>query len=92
MNNKDVTLASSKVQIITRYRNTRAGLAVLSIRLQPNYSSDHIGATLPSMVDRLFDSYGQAMIAVNLVAELISSVRAIPTIPNHLVEPFSIST
>lgn len=92
MSNKDLILASSKVRIVTKCRNTMGERGVLGIRVQPNHPRDDIGAILLSAADGLFYGCGDAMIGVNPAAESIEVAGAILTALNQLIKAFAIPT
>lgn len=92
MSNKDLVLASSKVRIVTRCRNTMGQRGVLGIRIQPNHPSDDIDAILLSAADGLLYGCGDAMIGVNPAIESIAVTGMILSTLNRLIEVFAIPT
>ena len=92
MSNKDLVLASNKVRVITRCRNTMGQRGVLGIRIQPNHPGDDLRAILLSTADGLLYGCGDAMIGVNPATESIEVTAAILGTLNRLIEVLAIPT
>lgn len=65
MRNQDLIAVTSKIQVITRYRNTVGLKGHVSVRLQPNHPTDDIKGILASTIDGLLYGCGDAVIGIN---------------------------
>ncbi len=92
MSNKDLILASSRFQIITRCRNTMGQKGVLGVRVQPNHPRDDIGGVLLSALDGLLLGCGDAMIGVNPVTESVDATVGLLHALDRLIETYKIPT
>jgi ethanolamine ammonia-lyase large subunit len=92
MSNKDLVVASSKIRVVTRCRNTMGERGVLGIRVQPNHPSDDLGGILLSAADGLMFGCGDAVIGVNPATESVEVVASILRGLDRLIETFEIPT
>jgi ethanolamine ammonia-lyase large subunit len=92
MSNKDLVVASSKIRVVTRCRNTMGERGVLGIRVQPNHPSDDLGGILLSAADGLLYGCGDALIGVNPASGSVESVAAILEGLGRLVDAYDIPT
>ncbi|WP_340157103.1 ethanolamine ammonia-lyase subunit EutB [uncultured Maribacter sp.] len=65
MRNQDLIAVTSKIQVITRYRNTVGLKGHVSVRLQPNHPTDDMKGILASTIDGLLYGCGDAVIGIN---------------------------
>ena len=65
MRNQDLIAVTSKIQVITRFRNTVGLKGHVSVRLQPNHPTDDMKGILASTIDGLLYGCGDAVIGVN---------------------------
>ncbi len=92
MSNKDLVLASTKVRVVTRCRNTMGERGVLGIRLQPNHPADDAAGILLAAFDGLLYGCGDAVIGVNPATEAVESVSAILHALQRLIDAYQIPT
>ena len=65
MRNQDLIAVTSKIQVITRFRNTVGLKGHVSVRLQPNHPTDDMKGILASTIDGLLYGCGDAVIGIN---------------------------
>lgn len=65
MRNQDLIVVSSKIELVTRFRNTLGLKGNVSIRLQPNHPTDDLKGILASTIDGLLYGCGDAVIGIN---------------------------
>lgn len=65
MRNQDLIAVASKIQVITRFRNTVGLKGHVSVRLQPNHPTDDMKGILASTIDGLLYGCGDAVIGIN---------------------------
>lgn len=65
MRNQDLIVVASKIQVVTRFRNTLGLKGNVSIRLQPNHPTDNLKGILASTIDGLLYGCGDAVIGIN---------------------------
>jgi len=65
MRNQDLIAVASKIQVVTRFRNTLGLTGNVSIRLQPNHPTDNLKGILASTIDGLLYGCGDAVIGIN---------------------------
>lgn len=65
MHNQDLILCASKIEVITRFRNTIGMKGHLSTRLQPNHPTDDRKGIAASIIDGLLYGSGDAVIGIN---------------------------
>jgi len=65
MRNQDLILVASKLEIVTRFRNTIGLKGRFSTRLQPNHPTDDLKGIAASIIDGLFYGNGDAVIGIN---------------------------
>jgi ethanolamine ammonia-lyase large subunit len=92
MGNKDLVVASSKVRVVTRCRNTMGGPKVFGVRAQPNHPADDPGGILLSALDGLLFGCGDAVIGVNPATESVETVATILRGLDRLIGAYEIPT
>ncbi|GAB3626683.1 Ethanolamine ammonia-lyase heavy chain [Pandoraea terrae] len=65
MRNQDLILCAKKRPVVTRFRNTVGLPGHLSVRLQPNHSTDDVKGIAASIFDGLMYGCGDAVIGIN---------------------------
>lgn len=65
MRNQDLVNVASRVEVVTRFRNTVGLKGRLSTRLQPNHPTDDLKGILASTLDGLLYGAGDAVIGIN---------------------------
>ncbi|MFC3813087.1 ethanolamine ammonia-lyase subunit EutB [Lacihabitans lacunae] len=65
MRNQDLISVASKIEVITKFRNTIGQKGRVSIRLQPNHPTDNLKGILASTLDGLLYGCGDAVIGIN---------------------------
>lgn len=65
MRNQDLIAVASKIQVVTRFRNTLGLKGNVSVRLQPNHPTDDLKGILASTIDGLLYGCGDAVIGIN---------------------------
>ncbi|THF86168.1 ethanolamine ammonia-lyase subunit EutB [Deinococcus sp. KSM4-11] len=80
MRNQDLVLVASKVEVITRLRNTIGTRGTFSTRLQPNHPTDDPRAVLASMLDGLSYGAGDAVIGINPALDSVESCAGLLTL------------
>ncbi|WP_419213969.1 ethanolamine ammonia-lyase subunit EutB [Maribacter sp. X9] len=65
MRNQDLIAVTSKIEIVTRFRNTLGLKGHVSVRLQPNHPTDDLKGILASTIDGLLYGCGDAVIGIN---------------------------
>jgi len=92
MTNLDLIRAASKIRVVT-HANTTLGLAGrLSVRLQPNHTTDDPHGILASTMEGLAYGSGDALIGVNPVIDTVDSCRAVLDILHEFTRAHGIPT
>ena len=65
MRNQDLIMVTSKIEVVTRFRNTLGLKGHVSVRLQPNHPTDDLKGILASTIDGLLYGCGDAVIGIN---------------------------
>jgi ethanolamine ammonia-lyase large subunit len=92
MGNKDLILASSKLRVLTRCRNTMGERSVLGIRIQPNHPSDNLAGILLSTIDGILYGCGDAVIGVDPASDSVSVVMSILHTLARLIDTLAVPT
>lgn len=92
MRNQDLVLVASKVEVITRFRNTIGLKGRFSSRLQPNHPTDDVRGIAASMLDGLLYGCGDAVIGINPATDNPGAVRHLLLLMDELIQRFSIPT
>ena len=70
---QDLVLVASRIEVVTRFRNTIGLRGRLSTRLQPNHPTDDPRGILASVLDGLLLGAGDAVIGVNPATDSLAS-------------------
>lgn len=73
MRNQDLMLVASKINVITRFRNTIGERDTLSVRLQPNHPTDTPEGIVASTLDGLLNGAGDATVGINPATDDVNS-------------------
>lgn len=92
MRNQDLILVASKIETVTRFRNTIGLKGRFSTRLQPNHPTDDLKGIAASIIDGLFYGNGDAVIGINPAKDDIQNTAAILNMLDELIARFSIPT
>lgn len=65
MRNQDLINVASRIELVTRFRNTIGLKGHFSVRLQPNHPTDDPAGIAASMIDGLLYGCGDAVIGIN---------------------------
>lgn len=65
MRNQDLIMVASKIEVVSRFRNTLGLRGHVSVRLQPNHPTDDVKGILASTIDGLLFGCGDAVIGIN---------------------------
>lgn len=65
MRNQDLIAVTSKIEVVTKFRNTLGLKGHVSVRLQPNHPTDDLKGILASTIDGLLYGCGDAVIGIN---------------------------
>ncbi|GHF46126.1 ethanolamine ammonia-lyase large subunit [Deinococcus metalli] len=79
MRAQDLVLAASKVEVVTRFRNTLGTRGTFSTRLQPNHPTDDPRAVLAGILDGLSYGAGDAVIGINPALDSVDSAALLLT-------------
>ncbi len=92
MSNLDLIRAASKIRVVT-HANTTVGLpGRLSVRLQPNHTTDDPHGILASTMEGLTYGSGDALIGVNPVTDTVDSCRAVLELLHEFTRAWGIPT
>jgi len=92
MSNLDLIRAASKIRVVT-HANTTVGLpGRLSVRLQPNHTTDDPHGILASTMEGLAYGSGDALIGVNPVTDTVQSCRAVLEVLHEFTRSFGVPT
>jgi ethanolamine ammonia-lyase large subunit len=89
---QDLIIASKKISVITRFRNTLGLPQRFSTRLQPNHPTDDHKGIAASMIDGLLLGSGDAVIGINPATDNIDSLSSLLSMLDHLITKFQIPT
>jgi len=92
MRNQDLIMVSSKIEVITKFRNTIGLKGRFSTRLQPNHPTDDLKGIAASLIDGLMYGVGDAVIGINPAKDDKQNTHAILNMLHEFIERFSIPT
>jgi ethanolamine ammonia-lyase large subunit len=81
---QDLVLVASKIEVVTRFRNTIGLRGRFSTRLQPNHPKDDPKGILASVLDGLLHGSGDAVVGVNPVSDNPRTVATLFTMLDEL--------
>ncbi len=77
MRNRDLIAAASKIEVVSRFRNTLGLRGRLAIRIQPNHPADAPAAIAAALLDGLLYGCGDAVIGINPGTDNIQSTMTL---------------
>ncbi|AXY74531.1 ethanolamine ammonia-lyase subunit EutB [Paraflavitalea soli] len=92
MRNQDLISVARKVEVITQFRNTLGLKGRLSVRLQPNHTTDDPKGIAASMVDGLLYGSGDAVIGINPATDSPAVVVQLLQMMDELRQQYKIPT
>ncbi len=92
MRNQDLISVARKCEVITKFRNTLGLKGRLSVRLQPNHTTDDPKGIAASMVDGLLYGSGDAVIGINPATDSPAVVVQLLQMMDDLRQQFDIPT
>lgn len=75
MRNQDLVNVASRIEVVTRFRNTIGLKRHFSVRLQPNHPTDDPAGIAASMIDGLLYGCGDAVIGINPASDDPATTR-----------------
>ncbi len=92
MTNLDLMLAAQKMRVVTHANSTVGLEGRLSVRLQPNHTTDDPHGILASTMEGLAWGSGDALIGVNPVIDSPESVRAVLELLHDFIRSWGVPT
>ncbi len=92
MRNQDLMAVASRVQVVTRFRNTLGLPGHLAVRLQPNHPTDSLPGIAASTLDGLMYGAGDAVIGINPASDSVPALVELLRLLDGLIEQHSIPT
>ncbi len=92
MSNQDLILAASKMQVVTRFRNTVGLPGRLSVRLQPNHPTDDPQGIAASILDGLLYGCGDAVIGINPATDNPAACASLMRLMDRIIQEYEIPT
>ena len=92
MRAQDLILVASKIEVVTRFRNTIGLKGRFSTRLQPNHPTDDPAGIAASMLDGLANGAGDAVIGINPVSDTVGRVGEILRLIDGVRQRYDIPT
>lgn len=92
MSNLDLVVASSRLRVLTRCRNTQGGVGVMGVRIQPNHPTDDVRGILLSALDGLLFGCGDAVLGVNPATESVAVIGEVLHGLQELVRRIAVPT
>ena len=92
MANQDLILVASKIEIITKFRNTIGLKDNFSTRLQPNNATDDPKGIMASTIDGLMYGVGDAVIGINPASDSADATLKLLEMLDKLRQQYDIPT
>ncbi|GAK27823.1 ethanolamine ammonia-lyase subunit EutB [Serratia liquefaciens] len=92
MRNQDLILVAKKCRVITRFRNTLGLPGRLSVRLQPNHTTDNLQGIAASMLDGLLYGSGDAVVGINPASDSLPLLEKLNYMLDDVIQRFAIPT
>jgi ethanolamine ammonia-lyase large subunit len=89
---QDLILVASKIEVVTRFRNTIGLAGRFSTRLQPNHPTDDPAGIAASILDGLACGAGDAVIGINPATDSVERVGELLRLIDGLRQRFGIPT
>lgn len=92
MRNQDLMAVASKVEVVTRFRNTLGLRGHLAVRLQPNHPTDSPAGIVASILDGLMYGAGDAVIGINPAADSVPALVSLLRLLDDIVQQHAVPT
>jgi ethanolamine ammonia-lyase large subunit len=92
MRNQDLIAVARNIEVVTRFRNTIGLKGRLSVRLQPNHSTDDLAGIGASILDGLMYGCGDAVIGINPATDSAAQAVLLIERVDDLIRRFDIPT
>lgn len=92
MRNQELVQVSSKLRIVTRFRNTLGLPGRFSSRIQPNHPADDLKGIAASIIDGLLMGCGDAVIGINPATDSVAVAAAQVHMLDRLIHDYNIPT
>jgi ethanolamine ammonia-lyase large subunit len=92
MRNQDLILAASKIRNVTAFRNTIGLPGRISVRIQPNHSTDHPQAIAATIAEGLLYGCGDAVIGINPATDDLTNTIRLLSLMDSIITRFGIPT
>lgn len=92
MRNQDLIAVARKCEVTTKFRNTLGLKGRLSVRLQPNHTTDDPRGIAASMIDGLLYGSGDAVIGINPATDSPAAVTKLLYMIDELRQQYEIPT
>ena len=92
MANQDLILVASKIEIVTKFRNTIGLKGNFSTRLQPNNATDDPKGIMASTIDGLMYGVGDAVIGINPASDSADATLKLLEMLDKLRQQYDIPT
>ncbi len=92
MKNQDLILVSSRIRVVTAFRNTLGLPGRFSTRLQPNHPVDDPRGVAASVMDGLFYGSGDAVIGINPATDNLPAISYLLKLLDELISRNEIPT
>ena len=92
MRAQDLILVASKIEVVTRFRNTIGLRGRFSTRLQPNHPTDDPAGIAASLLDGLANGAGDAVIGINPASDTVGRVGEILRLIDDVRQRYEIPT
>lgn len=86
MSNLDLISAASRLQVVTKCRNTQGERGIFGCRIQPNHPTDDVTGIMLSALDGMMYGCGDAVIGVNPATESPDTVGRVLHAIHDLIE------
>lgn len=86
MSDLDLIVAASRLQVVTKCRNTQGERGIFGCRIQPNHPTDDLTGIMLSALDGLMFGCGDAVIGVNPATESPQTVGRVLHAIHELIE------
>lgn len=92
MRNQDLINVAQRCEVVTKFRNTIGLKGRLSVRLQPNHSTDDPRGIAASMIDGILYGSGDALIGINPATDNPAVANGLIHLLNDFISKYDIPT
>jgi len=89
---QELVYIASKIEVVSKFRNTIGKHGTFSVRLQPNHPTDDLKGIAASTIDGLLYGCGDAVIGVNPATDSVENTYRILAMLDQLRERYEIPT